>query len=254
MEIIIRRRDIYVVAIALSVFFSWVAYAKYENFDARQSLRERAQGHIDEWFAGEPEGTRREDFEYLAIVDIERPYELFGPTFGVVHVYIRERGDEACETFKGIEYYYHREASDWRLEHSAGCGAKEHHVRAFQRYLAQGAGVDDTVFDQALDIKFDVARAEEYLKARDEGRNPFTARHDRDHDHDHDRDHAHEHGHEHLHDHGHDEQAHSPRRPRGKHRTHHGAEERGVTDARTNGEANRTAEPAGAAASGEAVQ
>ena len=39
MEIIIRRRDVYVVAIALAVFFSWVAHAAYKNAGARAELR-----------------------------------------------------------------------------------------------------------------------------------------------------------------------------------------------------------------------
>lgn len=182
MEIIIRRRDLYVVAVVLSVFISWVAYAAYENHDARASLKVLVQACIDDWFATEPEGTLREDYEYLAIVDMDRPYEIFGPAFGVVHVYIRDRGDEACETFKGIEYYYRLEESGWYLEHSAGCAAKEHHLRAFQHYLDQGVGVNDSVVDQALGLEFDVARAEAYLKARSEGINPFLASHAHEHD------------------------------------------------------------------------
>ncbi len=201
MEIIIRRRDIYVVAVVLSVFFSWVAYAAYANFDARASLRDLAEVHIDEWFDTEPEGTLREDFEYLAIVDMDRPYEIFGPAFGVIHVYIRDRGDEACETFKGLEFYYRLAENGWYLEHSAGCGAKEHHVRAFQHYLAQGAGVHDSVIDQAIGIDFDVARAEAYLKARSEGRNPFLATHS--HGDDHPQGHDHTHGDDHPQDHDH---------------------------------------------------
>lgn len=213
MEIIIRRRDIYVVAVVLSVFFSWVAYATYENFDARTNLRDLAEVHIDEWFNTEPEGTKREDYEYLAIVDTERPYEVFGPTFGVIHVYIRDRGDEACETFKGIEYYYRMGADGWDLEHSAGCAAREHHVRAFQHYLDRGAGVEERVIDQALGIQFDVTRAEEYLKARREGRNPFLAAHSHGADHD-DHPHASE---EHLDDtHADDRHAHDRARETAK--------------------------------------
>ena len=189
MEIIIRRQDIYVVAIVLFIFFGWVAHATYENHDVRASLKDLAQDHIDEWFATEPGEVNRENFDYLAIVDMDRPYELFGPAFGVVHVYIREAGDEACETFKGIEYYYRLEEDGWRLEHSAGCAAKEHHIRAFQHYLTEGAGVNDAVFDQALGLEFEVAQAEEYLQARKEGRNPYLARHTREHHRDGDSDH-----------------------------------------------------------------
>jgi len=182
MEIIIRRRDLYVVALVLTVASSWVAYAAYENFDARQTLQGLAEVHIDEWFDSEPEGTSRDDYEYLAIVDMERPYEIFGPAFGVVHVYIRDRGDEACETFKGIEYYYRLDENGWALEHSAGCAAKQHHIRAFQHYIADGSGVHYTAIDEALGIEFDAVQAEEYLKARQEGRNPFLAGHKHDHD------------------------------------------------------------------------
>jgi len=114
---------------------------------------------------------------------MERPYNLFGPAFGVVHIYIRDRGDEACETFKGIEYYYRLNEDGWDLEHSAGCAAKQHHIRAFQSYIQQGSGVHYTALDEALGIEFDVARAEEYLQARQEGRNPFLATHSHGEDH-----------------------------------------------------------------------
>lgn len=162
MEIIIRRRDIYVVTALLVAFLSWVAIAQYENHAMRADLRELASSHVDEWFASEPEDTKREDFEFFAIVDSERTYELFGPTYGVVHVYIRERGDVDCKTFKGIEYFYRGEEGRWTLEDSAGCSAKEHHVRAFETYLSQGYGVDETVIDSALGVDFDVAQ----LRAR----------------------------------------------------------------------------------------
>lgn len=203
MEIIIRRRDIYVVAVALSMFFSWVAYAKYDNSSARDDLRNLARAHVDEWFASEPEGTRREDYEYLAIVDMVRPYELFGPAYGVIHVYLRDKGDVDCRTFQGVEYYYRMENGAWVLEDSAGCGAKEHHVRAFQHYLADGMSVEDHVFDKAIGIDFDVAKAEAHLKARDAGENPFIASHRHDHGHDHGHGHAHGHDHARSHsDHG----------------------------------------------------
>ena len=220
MEIIIRRRDIYVVAVALSLFFGWVAYANYDNHDMRESLRSLASTHVDEWFDSEPDGTRREDFDYMAIVDAERPYELFGPAFGVIHVYLRNKGDVDCETFKGVEYYYRREAGEWILEHSAGCAAKEHHVRAFQSYLDQGVGVEGHVIDQALGIEFDVATAEAYLKARAEGRNPFLDAHLASGEHDHEDGHTravHEQG---AHDHSaHDHDAHDHGAHAGDHAT-----------------------------------
>lgn len=194
MEIIIRRRDMYVVAVVLSLFFSWVAWATFENHDARERLRALASQHVDEWFATEPEGTRREDYEYLALVDSVRPYTYFGPTFGVVHVYIRDKGDVECKTFKGIEYYYRLEDDAWKLEHSAGCSAKSHHIRAFEQYVADGSDVKDFVFDQALGIDFDVAKAEEHIRSRSGDQNPFM--------HDHADDHGHEHGAGVVHDHG----------------------------------------------------
>lgn len=186
MEIIIRRRDIYVSVTAITLFVCWCAYAQYENHVIQAALKERASGHVDEWFATEEPGTRREDHEYVAIVDTERPYRIFGPCYGVVHVYIREKGDVDCKTFKGIEYFYKHDEGSWVLQDSAGCGAKEHHIRAFETYLANGRGVEEHVFDQALGIDFDV----EKVRARLEG----GARHKHEHGEDHD--HEHHHGHD----------------------------------------------------------
>lgn len=186
MEIIIRRRDIYVSVTAITLFVCWCAYAKFENNAIQAALKERASGHVDEWFDTEEPGTRREDHEYVAIVDSERPYRIFGPSYGVVHVYIRERGDVDCKTFKGIEYFYKHDEGDWVLQDSAGCAAKEHHIRAFETYLANGRGVEDHVFDQALGIDFDVQKVRARLES--------GVRHQHDHGEDHN--HDHHHGHE----------------------------------------------------------
>jgi hypothetical protein len=166
MEIIIRRRDIYVVFTALFVFVCWVAYAKFENRSMQARLRELASDHVDEWFNTESPQVKREDFDYVAIVDTERPYELFGPSYGVVHVYIREKGDTACKTFKGIEYYYKHDGKAWELGDSAGCSAKEHHIRAFETYLEKGMGIEERVFDDALGIEFDVEKLRAHLEGR----------------------------------------------------------------------------------------
>jgi hypothetical protein len=166
MEIIIRRRDIYVVFTALFLFVCWVAYAKFENRSMQARLRELASTHVDEWFNTESPQVKREDFEYVAIVDTDRPYELFGPAYGVVHVYIREKGDKDCKTFKGIEYYYKHDGNEWELGDSAGCSAKEHHIRAFETYLEKGMGIEERVFDDALGIEFDVEKLRAHLEGR----------------------------------------------------------------------------------------
>ncbi|MBL7648584.1 MAG: hypothetical protein JNK74_20605 [Candidatus Hydrogenedentes bacterium] len=166
MEIIIRRRDIYVVFTVLFLFVCWVAYAKFENRSMQARLRELASRHVDEWFNTESPQVKREDFEYVAIVDTERPYELFGPSYGVVHVYIREKGDKDCKTFKGIEYYYKHDGNEWELGDSAGCSAKEHHIRAFETYLEKGMGIEERVFDDALGIEFDVEKLRAHLEGR----------------------------------------------------------------------------------------
>ncbi len=166
MEIIIRRRDIYVVFTVLFLFVCWVAYAKFENRSMQSRLRELASNHVDEWFNTESPQVKREDFEYVAIVDTERPYELFGPSYGVVHVYIREKGDKDCKTFKGIEYYYKHDGNEWELGDSAGCSAKEHHIRAFETYLEKGMGIEERVFDDALGIEFDVEKLRAHLEGR----------------------------------------------------------------------------------------
>ncbi len=166
MEIIIRRRDIYVVFTVLFLFVCWVAYAKFENRSMQARLRELASNHVDEWFNTESPQVKREDFEYVAIVDTDRPYELFGPSYGVVHVYIREKGDKECKTFKGIEYYYKHDGNEWELGDSAGCSAKEHHIRAFETYLEKGMGIEERVFDDALGIEFDVDKLRAHLEGR----------------------------------------------------------------------------------------
>lgn len=157
MEIIIRKRDVYLSLLIIVVFGAWVAFSLRDNQVMNDELEQIAQGQIDSWFEG-PKGATpldRNNFDYLAIVDSEKAYTLFGRGWGVVHTYFREKGDEDFKTFKGIEYFYVRENGVWRLHDSAGCGAFEHHLRAFDAFMAQGVNVPNHVYNRALKIDFD---------------------------------------------------------------------------------------------------
>jgi len=173
MDIIIRKKDIYVCSIAIAIFSAWVAYAMYDNHVMREELEAVAEGHLDELF--EPEtGFTRDAYDYLAIVDSGKAFNLFGRGWGVIHVYLRKKGDVDFKTFEGVEYYYRRDDGEWHMTDSAGCGAFEHHIRAFDTFLAQNIHVPNRVFDRALGIDFDYSS------------DPHDHDHD-DHDHDHHR-------------------------------------------------------------------
>lgn len=155
MEIIIRKRDIYISLALLCAFGAWVAYAMHDNSVMRTEMEAIAEAHIDDWFEGGAEPLDRTRFDYLAIVDVEKAFTLFGRGWGVVHTYFREKGDEEFKTFKGIEFFYVREDGVWRMHDSAGCGAFEHHLRAFDAFMAQGVHVPNNVYNRAMKIDFD---------------------------------------------------------------------------------------------------
>jgi len=154
-EIIIRKRDIYISTVILAAFGAWIAYALHDNSRIHAELEEIAAGHVGEWFEnGRGEALDRDEFDYLAIVDSEKAFTLFGRAWGVVHTYFRRKGDESFDTFKGIEYFYVREDGEWKMHDSAGCGALEHHIRAFDAFMAAGVHVPNKVYDRALKIDF----------------------------------------------------------------------------------------------------
>lgn len=157
MEIIIRKRDVYLSLLIIGVFGAWVAYAMHDNKVMLEELEQIAQDQIDAWFEGSKNTAplNPDNYDYLAIVDSEKAYTLFGRGWGVVHTYFREKGDEDFKTFKGIEYFYVRENGAWKLHDSAGCGAFEHHVRAFDAFMAHGVNVPKHVYNRALKIDFD---------------------------------------------------------------------------------------------------
>jgi hypothetical protein len=155
MELTISRRDVILTTLILAAFGSWVAYALHVNRVLRSELNQRAAMHIDDWFEGGEFPLDLEDFDYLAIVDSERAFKLFGRGWGVIHFYIREKGDEEFNTFKGLEYYYTHDDGEWKLKDSAGCGAFEHHLRAFDEFAKLGVDVPNKVYDRALGINFD---------------------------------------------------------------------------------------------------
>jgi len=155
MEIKITRRDLILSGLILAVFGAWVAWALYDNRVMKRELERAAELHIDEWFSTESEGVNKETWDYLAIVDSEKAFTLFGRGWGVVHTYFRKKGDEEFETFKGLEYYYVREDGEWVLKDFVGCGAFEHHIRAFDEFLNIGVDVPNRIYDRALGIDFE---------------------------------------------------------------------------------------------------
>ena len=156
MDIIIRRQDIYITVLILVAFGAWVAWSLHDNRVMQEELEALAQQHIDEWFEGGTEPIDRSAYDYLAIVDSEKAFTLFGRGWGVVHTYFREKGDADFKTFKGIEFFYVREDGAWKMHDSAGCGAFEHHLRAFDAFLAQGVDVPEKVYSRALGVDFDL--------------------------------------------------------------------------------------------------
>jgi len=155
MDVVIRRKDLYVCGVVLAAFFGWVAYAMHDNAAMRAELEALAAEHIDQWFT-DPEGNPvdRDKYDYLAIVDSEKAFTLFGRGWGVVHTYFRDKGDDEFKSFKGIEFFYMRENGEWVLQDSAGCGAFEHHLRAFDEFMRLGVDVPGKVYDRALGIDF----------------------------------------------------------------------------------------------------
>jgi hypothetical protein len=189
MNIIVRKRDIYICTIALMFFGSWVAYGLYDAHLMGKELNVLAQKHMNHHFDTEPEADARELHDYLAVVDSAKAFHFFGKGWGVIHFYTREKGDSDMKSFKGFEYYYAREKNNWVLKDSAGCGAKEHHLRAFDEMLTLGMNVEGHVFDQALGLDFDWRK---FVRNPDE----YEAHPDHSHE---EKEHKHEHGETHDH-------------------------------------------------------
>jgi len=153
MELKISRRDLLLSAALVGAFLAWVAFALRDNAVMQRDLEAKAKAHIDEWFDGYETPVDRSDYDFLAIVDSEKAFTLFGRGWGVVHVYIKDKADLEFTTFKGLEYYYMRENGEWRLQDSAGCGAFEHHIRAFDEFMKMGVHVPDKVYARSLGVE-----------------------------------------------------------------------------------------------------
>jgi len=178
MELTIRRRDVYITILLLLVLGSLAAFAVYDNTVMHAELKALAQEKIEAWFSESNPPVDRSKYDYLAIVDSKKAFTLFGRGWGIIHVYYREKGDEDFKTFKGLEYFYRRDKGKWVMTDSAGCGAFEHHIRAFNEFLSTGVDVPDRVFDRALGIDFAYDRKKGFEHDHEQG-------HDHGHEHDH---------------------------------------------------------------------
>ncbi|MBI2431566.1 MAG: hypothetical protein HYV26_01700 [Candidatus Hydrogenedentes bacterium] len=59
--------------------------------------------------------------EAASIVTVSREYLVFGEIDAKIEVYTRRQGQENGPILQGVQYYYRKEASGWRLGDSSGC-------------------------------------------------------------------------------------------------------------------------------------
>ena len=142
MKIEIYHYDLKILVGVIFFAVSFVAWSQIDTSDMMEELHSIGKQKLAEYLCE----ANPEDYETLILVDGGKAFKLFGRAWGVIHVYIREKGDEEMKTFKGIEYYFKRYEETWRELDSAGCGALEHHVRAFKEYELRGMKVSPSVY------------------------------------------------------------------------------------------------------------
>ena len=140
----IHRNDLIVLTIFLFVLGSGITYGVYDNRCIQHDLSILAEQKLDEWFEGED----RSKYEYVSIIEPSKAFLLFGRAWGVIHLFVRDKNDEEMKTFKGFEYFCKRSNGKWEIQDSAGCGALEHHVKAFKKMEACGMRVSPKVFEK----------------------------------------------------------------------------------------------------------
>jgi len=142
MRLEIRRYELKILAIAVICIISVLVWSQVDTTDMMAELNQIAEQKLAEYLGD----ANPEDHETLILVDGGKAFNLFGRAWGVIHIYIRDKGDEEMKTFKGLEYYFKRYEDRWHQLDSAGCGALEHHVRAFKEFEARGMKVAPSVY------------------------------------------------------------------------------------------------------------
>lgn len=128
-----------ITSIGLAVLIGW---SQLDTSDMRKELDCIGQEKLAEYLGNESP----DKYETIILIDGGKSFHLFGRAWAVIHVYIRDKGDEEMKTFKGLEYYLKRYDGKWCQIDSAGCGALEHHIRAFKEFEAKGMKVSPSVY------------------------------------------------------------------------------------------------------------
>lgn len=151
MDLVIRKIDLLVLVIAISVCAGVAIYHKIDSGHIDEELRAFASMKITQEIL--PEDARLEDWEIITLVKSAKTFNWIGTTWGAIHVFMRQRGDVEMRTFKGVEYYLKRQGDKWIQIDSAGCGALSHHVEGFKEFERLGLEVASDAYDIALGFK-----------------------------------------------------------------------------------------------------
>ena len=140
----IQRTDMVVFLLFFVVLGVATVYGVIDSRNIQKDLEIIAQEKLDEWFKGDD----RTKYDFVTIIEPSKAFLIFGRAWGVIHLFVRDKGDEEMNTFKGFEYYCKRSNGKWVIQDSAGCGALEHHVKAFKKMEACGMRISPKVFEK----------------------------------------------------------------------------------------------------------
>jgi hypothetical protein len=147
MDLLIRKKDLYVLAGVLLAGAGVLAYDQYDRRQIDRDLHAFAEQAIDDLFGPEVDQS---EWDIVTMVDQAKTFHVAGPAWGAVHNFVRRKGDVEMKTFKGVEYYLKREDGVWREVDSAGCSAFEHHIDGFKVFEARGLEVAQSAYDRSL--------------------------------------------------------------------------------------------------------
>lgn len=147
MELIIRKRDMYITALVLLACAAVGIHHHYDSQQIDRDLRAFAKNSLLNLLG---EDANLDEWDVVCMVDQAKSFHVAGPAWGAIHTFVRRKGDEEMKTFKGIEYYLKRSEGEWIEIDSAGCSALEHHVSGFAEFERLGLKVAPSAYDRAL--------------------------------------------------------------------------------------------------------
>ena len=138
----LSRRDLRLLISVVSIILAIYLYTIYDNNRLYKELYPIAEEKKEKYFSD----MDIDKYDIITQVQSGKSLAFTGRPWGVLRIYMRNKGDASMDSFIGLEYYFVRENKTWVSHDNVAIREPKYINEAYSEYEKNGYELDEKVF------------------------------------------------------------------------------------------------------------